>query len=163
MVSSNIYIMYRETVRSVAVLLGAHDLSSSTETNLQGYYASDVYINSLFDYYFLRNDIALLQLTSAVTITGVFFLILSILFHRSEENGNYKITYNEFCSSTNAEYVRPIYLAGSFEPNHAKDIVTVAGWGLTSDGTDYNTSMIAMTIASGIKQFHTRIQCTLNR
>ena len=73
MVSSNIYIMYRETVRSVAVLLGAHDLSSSTETNLQGYYASDVYINSLFDYYFLRNDIALLQLTSAVTITGVFF------------------------------------------------------------------------------------------
>ncbi|EFX72708.1 hypothetical protein DAPPUDRAFT_215874 [Daphnia pulex] len=91
-----------EPVKSVTVTLGAHNIAQSSELNRKTYIGYNFARHPSWNANTMDGDMALINLTSAVTYT---------------------------------QYIRPITLANSSEPNHVNDNVTVAGWGSTFDGS----------------------------
>ncbi|EFX82218.1 hypothetical protein DAPPUDRAFT_33543, partial [Daphnia pulex] len=107
--SANCLVVSGQTLKSVNVYLGAHDITATSEVNRRVYSGSQVFLHPDYNANNQAGDIAMIQLTTSVTYT---------------------------------QYIRPVCLATSTEPDYASSPVTVTGWGTTYDGASSLNSLL---------------------
>jgi hypothetical protein len=75
----------------------------------------------------MAGDIAMIKLATIVAYTRNNHLLLIFVI---------LVINNSIEMDFIIEYIRPVCLASSSEPNYDNSQVTVAGWGTTSDGIE---------------------------
>ena len=123
--SMNSFFYLNFSANSVYLILGAHntsDLSPYAEPNRVAYLNVQYFLHPLWNPNTLMSDLALVKLPENVAFN------CTCVYHISKQ-----FLYSDNCYqlfiTTCIDYIRPICLPDSTDPDHVGDSVTLTGWG----------------------------------